>query len=417
MRVIEDNDTSATSRRKRKGWEQLMTMVRAGQVDVIVAYAVDRLVRRLADLEALIDLIDAHHITVITVAGELDLSTPAGRLNARILASVARAEVETKAARQQRSSLQRAKDGRPHIGRRTVGYDHGLKAVRADEAALIREGFSQLVAGASLRMIVRDWNSAGFTTTSGKQWTSRGVRLALTNQRYVGASAYRARSTEAEVMGQGQWQALVTPDVFDAAQRILNDPARTIVTPGRERKHLLAGLALCGKCGLVMRSGAQRGQALIRCQETHLARRAADVEAFVRAEVIKRLRLPNAGIKVSGAQGVDQAALRDEAAALEVKLDGLMADWEADLITKAQRDSSTARIRARQEAIREARAAAVANSVLTPLLAQADPGAAFERLDLERERLVVQALCVVTIHAPGYGRQAFNPATVTIDWL
>jgi site-specific DNA recombinase len=418
--VIDDNDTSASSARKRPGYERLLGMIKRDEVRVIVAWAVDRLVRKLTDLEQLIDLIEAHRVTVLTLSGELDLSTPAGRLNARILASVARAEVETKAARQKRSSLQRATDGRPHAGPRTIGYDHGLKGVRADEAALIREGFSQLLAGASLRSIMRRWNNAGLRTTRGKEWTTRGVRLALTNHRYAGISAYRARSAKAEVMGAGQWQPLVTAEVFEAAQVILSDPERKNAgNSGRERKHLLPQLAVCGRCQGPMRSGIHHGQPILVCTNlNHLARKSAEIEAYVRGEIAKRLRLPGAGIVVeSGTPGVDVQALKDEAAALRVKLDELV-DMHLDgEINRAQLERGTRRASERLEAIAAAQAAATGDTILAPLLAAVDPGKAFLDLDdLSKERAVIEALCTVTLYPPRMGRAPFDPNTVQIDW-
>lgn len=423
-RVIEDNDTSATSRRKRKGYEELLGLVRAGLVDVIVAYAVDRLVRRLADLEALIDLIEQHRVTVMTVAGELDLSTPAGRLNARILASVARAEVETKVARQKRSSLQRAADGRPHSGGpRTVGYDHGMTAVRAHEAALIQEGFSQLLAGASLNSIIRHWNNAGLRTARGTAWSPRSAKIALTNPRYAGLSAYQVRNGgKGEVMGQGQWAPIVTPEVYGAAQTILSDPARSTTTD-RSRRYLLGGLAICGVCAGgadLIRSGGMhsKGYHLYRCatRPGHLQRKSAPIDEYVRQVIAERLRLPGAGVTVDSAPGVDQQALKDEAAAIRVRQEEAGDSFADGLITRAQLERITGRLSERLEAIAAAQAAATGGNVLAPLLAQLDPGAAFLAADLDIQRAVIQHLCSVTIMGAGLGAKGFNPDSVVIDW-
>jgi hypothetical protein len=64
----------------------------------VIVWAVDRLVRRLPDLEDLIDRFERTGVKLVTVSGEMDLSTDQGRLVARILASVARGEVERKGA-------------------------------------------------------------------------------------------------------------------------------------------------------------------------------------------------------------------------------------------------------------------------------------------------------------------------------
>jgi len=75
---------------------------KAREAEVLVAWHVDRLTRKLSDLEHPIELAQNDGLRISTVTGELDLSTHASRLVCRILASVARGEVERKGARQKR---------------------------------------------------------------------------------------------------------------------------------------------------------------------------------------------------------------------------------------------------------------------------------------------------------------------------
>jgi DNA invertase Pin-like site-specific DNA recombinase len=56
------------------------------RADVVIVWAVDRLVRRLADLEMVIDACEASGVKLATVSGDLDLSTdqgPARRADSR----------------------------------------------------------------------------------------------------------------------------------------------------------------------------------------------------------------------------------------------------------------------------------------------------------------------------------------------
>ena len=74
-----------------------------GKLDAVVAWDLDRLHRRPVELEAFIDVADRHRLALATVSGDVDLSTPQGRLVARLKGSVARHEVEHKSARQRRA--------------------------------------------------------------------------------------------------------------------------------------------------------------------------------------------------------------------------------------------------------------------------------------------------------------------------
>lgn len=423
LEVIEDNDVSATTGR-RPGFERLMTMVASGQVRVIVVYAVDRLTRGMKDLERLIDLVEQGQLAVLTVtAGVMDLSTPLGKLLARFFAAIARQEVEVKAARQALRNRQAVMQGRPLVGHlRTVGYeDKALTAVREDEAALIREAFSKLLAGASIKSIARFLNDSGMLNGGGGPWNSNNTRALLRNARYAGLSVYHANSRKGkgtgkpEVLGTGQWQPLVSMEVWEDAQAILSDPSRT-VTPGPERRHLMAGLALCGRCGLPLvskRHGA--GYAIYKCRTQHLGRKAAEVDQYAREMVAGALRKP--GGPSIGASGADQAALSQEAAKLRQKLDTLTAMFMDDRITQAQLDKGSADARARLEAISVAQAASAGSGALAPMLAAVDPGQAFLDAPLDVQRAVISAMVTVTLQPLGRGtRGSFDPSTVTLDW-
>jgi site-specific DNA recombinase len=422
--VIEDNDVSATTG-TRSGYERLMTMVTNGQVRVIVVYALDRLTRSMRDLERLIDLVESGGLSVVTVtAGALDLATPLGRMMARFFASIARQEVEVKAARQESRNRQAVQQGRPIVGAlRTVGYaDRHLSAVREDEAALIREGFNKFIAGATVRSIARFWNESRMVNSSGGTWDANNTRAALRNPRYAGLSVYRANNRRGkgrgtpELLGTGQWQPLVTMEVWEAAQAILADPTRK-VTPGPARKHLMAGLARCGHCGLPLRSKSHtRGYIIYKCPTERMGRKAEEVNQYVREVVADYLRQP--GGPTMGTSSADMAALSQDAAALRVKLDTLTTMFMGDRITQAQLDKGTADARARLEDIGNAQAANAGTGALAPLLAAVDPGQAFLDAPMEVQRAVISAVVTVTLHPLGKGsRGAFDPSTVTLDWM
>jgi DNA invertase Pin-like site-specific DNA recombinase len=52
--------------------------VRAGRVDVIVVYKVDRLTRSLADFAKLVELFDRHNVSFVSVAQQFNTTTSMG---------------------------------------------------------------------------------------------------------------------------------------------------------------------------------------------------------------------------------------------------------------------------------------------------------------------------------------------------
>jgi hypothetical protein len=140
---------------------------------------------------------------------------------ARILANVARGEVERKSARQKASVTQAAKAGKRVSGRRPFGYEQDGKTIREVEAAAVREGYRALMAGESVAEVARTWNRAGLVTGQGSTWTRPTVLAVLRNPRNAGLRAYLR-----EVIGKAQWPALVDEATYQGALAVLDNPAR-----------------------------------------------------------------------------------------------------------------------------------------------------------------------------------------------
>ena len=83
----------------RPGWQKLEAAIRAGQVEAVVVWRLDRLGRTARGLTALFDELQSRHIGLVSLKEGLDLSTPAGRLMAHVLASVAQYETEIRGER------------------------------------------------------------------------------------------------------------------------------------------------------------------------------------------------------------------------------------------------------------------------------------------------------------------------------
>jgi DNA invertase Pin-like site-specific DNA recombinase len=83
----------------RPGWKRLQKALESGEVSRIVVWRLDRLGRTAKGLTALFADLQARGIGLVSLKDGLDLSTPAGRLMANVLASVAQFETEVRAER------------------------------------------------------------------------------------------------------------------------------------------------------------------------------------------------------------------------------------------------------------------------------------------------------------------------------
>ena len=83
----------------RPGWKKLETAIGAGQVARVVCWRLDRLGRTARGLTALFEELQGRRVGLVSLREGMDLSTPAGRLMAHVLASVAQYETELRGER------------------------------------------------------------------------------------------------------------------------------------------------------------------------------------------------------------------------------------------------------------------------------------------------------------------------------
>ncbi|MCE5290856.1 MAG: recombinase family protein, partial [Nocardiaceae bacterium] len=204
-----DNDTSAT-KGKRPGYLRMLDDIRAGTVQAVVAWDLDRLHRRPVELEEFINLADAHRLALATVSGDVDLSTAQGRLVARLKGSVARHEIEHKSDRQKRAAKQLADVGAPKW-KTAFGYTDDYQP-HPIEAPLVRDAYEALLSGTSLKGIAAGLNANGMTGRTGKPWTHSTVSLFLRAPRNAGL-----REHNKVIVGPGTWPGLVSEETFRAA--------------------------------------------------------------------------------------------------------------------------------------------------------------------------------------------------------
>jgi len=83
----------------RPDLRRLLADIRARKIDVVVVYKVDRLTRSLADFAKLVELLDAHGVSFVSVTQQFNTTTSMGRLTLNVLLSFAQFEREVTSER------------------------------------------------------------------------------------------------------------------------------------------------------------------------------------------------------------------------------------------------------------------------------------------------------------------------------
>jgi len=417
-----DNDVSATSRKARPEWTRLLADLEAGRYDVLICWHTDRLYRRLRDLVDLVEIAESKALRIASVrAADLDLSTPAGRMLAGMLGHAQRYEIEQKSARQVAANVQARNAGRMPWTRRPYGYDlqDGEITVVPAEADELRAAAQLALDGASLASIARDLNARGVTTTLGGPWSVNALKRLLVNPRHAGLVTYRG-----DLTGEGAWEPIFDRVTHEQLLATLADPARRTAADTRT-KHLLSGLAICGRCGGPLYASPYQGKAkyqgkanrylIYRCRTPHLGRRADYVDEVVVETVLARLSQPDVVSALAPDVDADTVQLAGEVARVRERLDGLGDLYAEGALTAVGLRDASAKLKARLGDLQQRMAATGCHEQVVALATSDNLRKRWESLPLRHKRTVIDALMTVTVLPVTRGAR-FDPEQVAIEW-
>ncbi len=240
----------------RPALNRLVGDIKAGLIDVVVVYKVDRLSRSLLDFSRLVEVFDKHGVSFVSVTQPINTSDSTGRLMLNILLSFAQYERELIGDRTSDKMSAARRRGKWTGGMQVLGYDlvDGKLAVNEDEAPMARAIFNLYLKHRSLQKVITTLNRRGWTT---KSWTTRDARFRegkpfskttlsrfLSNPVFIGCVSLRGQ------VYPGEHKGIIRKSTFDKVQSLLNENLTN--GPNRSRNkynHLLKGLIRCGACG------------------------------------------------------------------------------------------------------------------------------------------------------------------------
>ncbi|WP_104137404.1 recombinase family protein [Cryobacterium sp. Y62] len=410
--VLEDNDISATSGKRRPAFEALLV----SNPGRIVVWHVDRLIRLSRELERVIDLgVNVHAVK----SGHVDLSTPAGRAVAKTITAWAQYEGEQKGIRQVAANVQRANAGVWQFSNRPYGYERvgGKVQIVESEAIVLREAYNRYLSGESYYAVVEDFNARGTLTVTGKPWSITTLRARLRNPAYAGIREYKG-----EVVAEGDWEPIITREKWNEYTR-LRTHRKTPHDWSNKTKYLLSGLALCAVCGGRMlarpdypRKGVDRPPRIAyACTDKWCTQRDQErLDGLVEGVIIARFSRPD----VLELMRVDQdiAPQQAEALVLRGRWDDL-AELVADgTMRPAAVREQVATIQGKLARIQAVIDAARGGSTMTDLALAEDTASAWALLGLPQKRQVIASLMTVTVSKQKNTR-VFDPEDVAIAWL
>ncbi len=268
----------------RPGLERLRDLAAAGQIEVVLVYAPDRLSRKYAYQVLLIEEFARHGVEVVFI-NSVQASTPEEQLLVQFQGMIAEYERAQIAERSRRGKKHRAKQGSINVlSGAPYGYRYIKKTPTAaayyqvieSEADIVRSVFRRYTEEhLSIEAIARWLNDQGIPTRRGaSRWHRSTVWAMLRNPAYQGTACYgkteqaeRQKTTRPLRQRGGhsprdsanrerpreQWIEIAVPAIIDEAsfaqaqERLTQNkalsPRRTI------EPSLLQGMLVCNQCG------------------------------------------------------------------------------------------------------------------------------------------------------------------------
>ena len=232
------------SNTKRPALQRLLSDVRAGLVDCVLVYKLDRLSRSQKDTLMLIeDEFLSRDVAFVSMSENFDTSTPLGRAMVGILSVFAQLEREQIKERMAMGRAERAKNGFFHGGGcAPYGYTYsdGLLHVDPVKAEIVKEVFDLFLRRTPITTI-----EGHLSKKYGRTLKDATVRSILSTRTYTGVISWEGKKYE------GRHEAIIDTATFEQAQRLLNDRRRIAESRPEpfKPKYLLSGLLYCANCG------------------------------------------------------------------------------------------------------------------------------------------------------------------------
>ena len=386
----------------------IMERIRTRQTDGVIVAKLDRFARTLVGALSTLEEFERHSAVLVSVAENLDLSTPMGKAFLRILLVFAELESDRISESWETATSNAIARG-IHIAKFTpIGYDKApdKRLAPSAEAPAIREAFLMRGAHKTRTEIARRLDELAPRPNEGR-WTPPMVDRIIKNRVYLG-EAYRGENVNADAH----------PAIVSAAEWQAANLAPVRAAPRSKKPNLLGGIARCAGCRYMLAPQLSRTKGgdipTYRCRTIHTAGVCPEPASIARHKLERYVQTLWSEQMAQQALSVmqDTEALQRAAAALKAAEEELTA-FASDLTARRVLGSGyhTA-LEARAGAVNQAQAELQRASATAP---NAETIEGYEDLPItERKRILGSSIDAVIVER-GHARIPVEDR-VTILW-
>lgn len=228
----------------REGFQRLLNDIRAGKIDCVVVYKLDRLTRSLMDFVNVIDgFFKEHHVSFVSATESFDTTTPVGTLVMTLLVVFAQFERQQTSLRVKDKIRTSRTQGIWTGGFIPLGYKSVDRKLEMDPQAApwVRYIFDEYIKTGSLMQIVRVLNEMfPLEKYNMSLFNYERLRTMIKNPIYKGYLPYKNE------IYKGRHEAIISEETWQQANELLK--TRFSSYPKKDSQFLLKGLFKCEAC-------------------------------------------------------------------------------------------------------------------------------------------------------------------------
>ena len=196
---------------ERPALKRLLQDVQNGLVDIIVVYKIDRLTRSLMDFSKIVEVLDKHNASFVSITQHFNTTTSMGRLTLNMLLSFAQFEREVTGERIRDKISASKKKGMWMGGKPPLGYYRKDKKIYPDEekAKLVTSIFQKYVVLKSTTLL-KDW-----LAEQGHNISVGNLNCILRNKAYIGLVGHKG------TWYPGEHQGIIDKSLFEQVQTVM----------------------------------------------------------------------------------------------------------------------------------------------------------------------------------------------------
>lgn len=251
----------------RPGLNALLADIRAGKVDIILLYKIDRLTRSLSDFARIVDILDKAGASFVSITQSFNTTTSMGRLTLNMLLSFAQFEREVTSERIRDKIEASKKKGIWMGGPVPIGYDVVERKLveNINEAQLVRHIMQRYLDLGSVKALIAELDLDGYrtkiqirTSTANKGGCAfrRGTLYhLLSNRIYLGEIVHRG------IGYPGEHEPIISTQLWDQVQHALEMRSQGGTTRSSAKwPSLLIGMVVDGENRSMSPSHTNKGK-------------------------------------------------------------------------------------------------------------------------------------------------------------